>query len=116
MGDEVLTHLHRKRFPRVEYNKLKYKKTGPCKILCKFSTNAYELQLPLGIGISPIFNVTDLFPYTTSPKDDSTARPTWETQEGRDTWLRKMPSAQPLEIERILDAQVAWQARRKEYL
>jgi len=86
---------------------MKYKKIGHYKILHKFSTNAYELQLPLGIGISSIFNVADLFPYIASLQDDSTVRPTWETQERRDTWMRQMPSAQPLEIEQILDAQVA---------
>lgn len=46
-------HLCKERFPRGAYNKLKYKKIGPCKILQRFSANAYELQLPLGIGISP---------------------------------------------------------------
>ena len=62
VGDEVLAHLRKERFPKGEYNKLKFKKIGLCKILRKFSANAYELQLPLGIGISPIFNVADLFP------------------------------------------------------
>lgn len=116
MGDEVLAHLCREWFPRGEYNKLKYKNIGPYKLLRKFSANAYELQLPPGIGISPIFNVADLFPYIANPEDDNTSRPTWDTQEGRDTWMRQMPSAQALEIERILDTQVAKQTRQKECL
>lgn len=62
VGDEVLTHLHKEHFYRGAYNKPKYKKIGPCKVLQEFSVNAYEIQLPLGIGISPIFNVVDLFP------------------------------------------------------
>ena len=39
------------------------KKIGPCRIVRKFSINAYEIELPEGIGISPIFNVADLYPY-----------------------------------------------------
>lgn len=116
VGDEVLAHLHRERFPKGEYNKLKYNKIGPCKILCKFSAIADELQLPPWIVISPIFNVADLFPYTASPEDNSSTRPKQDTQEGSNSWMRQMPSAQPLEIDRILDTQVARRARRKEYL
>ena len=40
---------------------LKMKKFGPYKILKKYdSGNAYEVELPDGIQISPIFNITDL--------------------------------------------------------
>jgi hypothetical protein len=42
---------------------MELKKIGPCKILRKFSSNSYELELPPDIGISPIFNVADLYPY-----------------------------------------------------
>ena len=59
----MLAHLRRERFPKGEYDKLKMKKIGPCKILRKFSTNAYELEMPTGIGISPIFNVADIYPF-----------------------------------------------------
>lgn len=59
----VQAHLRKEIFSRGEYNKLKLKKIGPCKILRKFSTNAYELDLPIGISISPIINVTNLYPY-----------------------------------------------------
>jgi hypothetical protein len=58
VGDMVLVHLGKERFPRGTYNKLKMKKIGPCRILRKFGENTYELELPEGIGISPIFNIS----------------------------------------------------------
>ena len=68
MGDQVLTHIGKERFPRGTYNKLKMKKIGPYNILRKFDANAYEIKLPNGVGISPIFNVSDVYPYR---KDDT---------------------------------------------
>lgn len=103
VGNQVLVHLWKEIIPKGEYNKLKFKKNGPSKILCKFSANAYELQLPLGIGISPIFNAVDLFPYTVSVEEDISTQPRRDTQERSSLWMRQMPSAQPLEIEGILN-------------
>jgi hypothetical protein len=39
------------------------KNIGSCKVIRKFGANAYEIELPDGVGISPIFNVVDLYPY-----------------------------------------------------
>ena len=91
------------------------KKIGPCKVLRKFSANAYELELPPGIGISPIFNVADLYSYTT---DDSTQTSgNLDHNEGKEQqWMKQMPPATNLEAEHILDTRVTKKTRKKEYL
>jgi hypothetical protein len=62
-GDLILAHLGKERFPRGTYNKLKMKKIGPCKVLKKFGVNAYKIELPDGIKIYSIFNISYLYPY-----------------------------------------------------
>jgi hypothetical protein len=63
VGDLVLAHLRKEIFLWGTYNKMKMKKIGSCKIMRKFEANAYKIELPNGVGISPIFNIEDLYPY-----------------------------------------------------
>jgi hypothetical protein len=63
VGDLVLAHLRKERFPKGMYNKLKMKKIRPCRVLKKLGANAYEIEFLDGIRISPIFNISDLYPY-----------------------------------------------------
>jgi hypothetical protein len=51
------------------------KKIGPCKIIRKFGTNAYEIELPDGIRISPIFNISDLYPYKAEEAEAGSEQP-----------------------------------------
>jgi hypothetical protein len=85
---------------------LKMKKIGPCRVLKKFGANAYEIELPDGIGISPIFNISDLYPYRAGEIGDE--QPVIQ-------WRKKMPVADKPQMERILDKRVSKKTKRKEY-
>ena len=74
-GDVVLAHLRKERFPRGTYNKLKMKKIESCKVLKKFGANAYEIELPNGIEIYPIFNISDLCPYKAKETETRNEQP-----------------------------------------
>ena len=56
-----MAYLRKESFLKETYNKLKLKKIGPCKVLRKFSANAYEIELPSDLQVSPIFNVSYLY-------------------------------------------------------
>jgi hypothetical protein len=108
VGDLILAHLRKERLPRGTYNKLKMKKIGPCKVVKKFGTNTYEIELPNGIRISPIFNVVDLYPY----RDEEVGA---KDEHKEVQWTKQMPIAKKPQIESIIDKRVRKKTRRKEY-
>ena len=84
------------------------KNIGPCKVINKFGENAYDIELPNGIGISLIFNVVDFYPYRakeTGPEDEQK-----EVQ-----WTKQMPVAEKSQMESIIDKRISRKTRRKEY-
>ena len=80
---------------------MKLKNIGPCKFLKKFSTNAYEIELPSDLQISPIFNVSDLYPFR-----DAGIQPNGVTLDRDDPaidWQGNIPQKGQPQIESILD-------------
>ena len=89
---------------------MKLKKIGPCKILRKFLANAYGLEFPADMDISPIFNVENLYSY----RGDTIEEPK-EIQEKTEKWRQQIPTVKPVEINRILDKRVARRTKNNEY-
>ena len=59
----MMVYLRKERFPTRAYHKLKYKKIGPYNILKKINVNAYEVDLPSGLDISLVFNISHLYTF-----------------------------------------------------
>lgn len=62
-GNLVIAYLLKGRYPKDTYHKFKSKMIGPCKFIKKIGGNAYLVDLPDDLNISPIFNVADLYDY-----------------------------------------------------
>ena len=101
VGNLVMAYLRKERFPKGTYNKLKLKNIRPCKFLRKFSANSYEIELPSDLHISPIFNVSDLYPFR-----DAGIQPNGVTSYRNDPaidWQGQIPKKEKPQIEAILD-------------
>jgi hypothetical protein len=81
-GDLVWLHLRKEWFPDLRKSKLMSRVDGPFKILEKINDNVYKLELPSKFGVSPTFNISDLWPYL--GEEDEVPSRTTSIQEGED--------------------------------
>ena len=63
IGEYVMVRIHPKRIPKTFSKKLYTRVMGPYYIIRKLRSNAYLLDLPNDMDISPVFNVEDFLPY-----------------------------------------------------
>ncbi|XP_059066262.1 uncharacterized protein LOC131857593 [Cryptomeria japonica] len=112
VGDMVWVHLKKERLPKGRHTKLMMRKIRPCMILKAFGSNAYKVKLPHDIGLSPIFNVSDL---TLCKNDVVASTVTGETTVEGDEWLKDLSSKPPLKLEKILDTKVVKRNRNQVY-
>jgi hypothetical protein len=84
------------------------KEIGPCKILRKFDAKSYEIELPDDVGISPIFNVSDLYPYRKYDMEGS-------TYQEKIQWEKQIPMEKKPQMENIVDQRIGKKINRKTY-
>ena len=65
-----MVNLKKERLPKGQYIKLMMKKVGPFQILKKCGNNAYKIDLPPDIGLSPIFNISNIYAFKPPIADD----------------------------------------------
>ncbi|GAV75137.1 Chromo domain-containing protein, partial [Cephalotus follicularis] len=107
-GDMVMVYLTKERYPKGTYQKLKSRKIVPCKIIKKISSNAYVVELPDDLQISPIFNVEDLSDFHGFTNDN-------QGKEARE-WADQLPKKPKEVIEEVLGMTEARSRRGRSYL
>ena len=108
----MMVHLRKDKFPRWTYSKLKWKNIGPCNILRKFSSNAYELEFPKDVDISRVFNMSDLYTYHANESSQTTAQ---EKVDQEVPWEAQLPKATLTIPKHFLDKRMSKKTRAKEY-
>ena len=113
IGDIVMAYIKKERFTKGTYNKWKLKNIGPYKVLRKFSANSYEIELPFDLHISPIFNVSDLYPF----RDAGIQRDgvTLDRDNPTIDWQGKIPQKEQPQIEAIFDKRILKKIKNKTF-
>jgi hypothetical protein len=97
-----MVHLKKARLQKGIPTKLQMRRIGPCKILEKYGQNAYKIDLPNHLDISPIFNVQDLIPYKGPVIPESIQ----QREIGKDVQDIQVQPKSKLQAEKILDSRI----------
>jgi hypothetical protein len=108
-----MEYLRKERLLVGTYNKLNLKIIGPHQILRKISSNSHEIELQSGVGISPISNVVDLYPF----KDTNDISTYESISDGNHTigWKEQLPRVVKKEIEKVLYMKLLMKTKDTEY-
>ena len=69
-----MVHLRKEHFPVNTYNKLKIKRFGLYKTMKRHDyRNAYEVEFPIELNISPVFNISYLIEFYEGGDSDEVA-------------------------------------------
>ena len=86
------------------------KMRGPFKILKKCGNDAYHIDLPTDLGISPIFNVANIYAFK-GPKDNEEVEAVQHKEQLN--LLQELPQVPKPTIEAILGKRQTQKTRRK---
>lgn len=96
--------------PKGKHTKLLMKKVGPFQIFRKHEMNAYEIEFPPHLGISPIFNIFNLNPY----KGDVNVGSEVQLEEFEED-VAGIPAHEPRKLDKILETKIIKQTRKNVY-
>lgn len=102
VGDWVLVHLNKARLIKGIPTKLQMRRIGPCKVLAKYGSSAYKIDIPQDLEIYPIFNVKYLIQY----KGLAIKEGHQEIEFKEDTKEVSIPTKSKPQDERFLDSRV----------
>ena len=102
-----MVHLRKDHFLVGIYNKLKIKKFGPSKIVKRHDfRNAYEVEVPAKLNISPIFNILYLIEFYEGGDGDEVTDIQWSIL---------IATSNTKEIEAVLDGHIGKSTRNRTY-
>jgi hypothetical protein len=106
VGDLILAHLRKERFPRGTYNKLKMKKIGPCKVIRNLGQTHMRLNYPMG-SESHRYSMLQICTLTELKKQEQ------RMEQKEIQWTKQMPVAEKPQMESIIDKRISRKTRRK---